>query len=433
MIDMESLLKWKQDTKRECLCLCLMPPISHSSAPSVLDCNEFWSPSGGGVRRYHLQKMEYFRKLPGVHYAFLMPGGETRDEPIGENAVIAHVPAFKFPGNWEYRLAPGAAALREAILKHRPDVIEVGSPYLLPGRIRRITNRLPVAQRPRVVGFWHADFPVTYVGRFFARFGARAGRWAEGLAWKYARFRYNRMDAVFVPSRVILERLRANGVKNLHHVPLGVDSENFSPARRDETRIADLKAGLPERLTIFFGHRFAEEKGLRTFLKAYPEICRRLGHEPAVVFAGTGPDLDLVQAAVRTHAHMRYIGFVRDPADMAAWYASCEMGLALSGWETFGLSILEAMACGQTLVAADQGAAREHIEASGAGLTLPVADAGALASAVETLYRDRAGRDERAARAVAYARSLTWENCFDREMELYREIANGKWEMGNGK
>ncbi len=412
-----SLQKLTQDTKTECLCLSLMTSFS------VLDCNEFWSPSGGGVRRYHLQKMEYFRKISDVQYAFLMPGNETRDEALGGGAVIAHVPALKVPGNWEYRLVPSELTLRSTILKHRPDVIEVGSPYFLPGKITRIVKSLPPQQRPKVVGFWHADFPVTYVGRFFARYGALTGRWGEALAWKYARFRYNRMDAVFVPSRVILERLRVNGVHNLHHVPLGVDSENFTPERRDEARILDLKAGLPERLTIFFGHRFAEEKGLRTFLKAYPDICTRLGHEPTVVFAGTGPDLNLVQAAVRTHKQMRYIGFVRDPADMAAWYASCEMGVALSGWETFGLSILEAMACGQTLVAANQGAAREHIEASGAGLTIPVADASALAAAVETLYRDQAGREERKRRAVDYAHSLTWENCFAREMELYRMLA----------
>jgi glycosyltransferase involved in cell wall biosynthesis len=395
-------------------------------ALSVLDCNEFWSPSGGGVRRYHLQKLEFFRKASGVHYVFVMPDAEAHSENLSETAFIQHVPAFKFPGNWEYRLAPRETVLRDAILKHRPDVVEVGSPYLLPGRIERIVKSLPVQSRPRVVGFWHADFPVTYVRRFFARFGAPAGRWMESLAWRYARFHYNRMDAVFVPSQVILERLRANGIRNLHHVPLGVDSEAFSPARRDEARILDLKAGLPERLTIFFGHRFAEEKGLRTFLKAYPDICRRLGHEPAVVFAGTGPDLDRVQAAVRAHPHMRYIGFVRDPADMAAWYASCEMGLALSGWETFGLSILEAMACGQTLVAVDQGAAREHIEASGAGRTIPVADAEALAAAVEMLHRDQAGREERARKAIAYARARTWDHCFEREMEIYRELAKNE-------
>ena len=98
------------------------------------------SPSGSFLGRVQV----YFRAAPGVHYAFLMPDSAAREEALGENAVIEHVPAFKFPGHWEYRLAPPAGALRDSILKHRPDVIEVGSPYLLPGRIRRIVKSLPV-------------------------------------------------------------------------------------------------------------------------------------------------------------------------------------------------------------------------------------------------------------------------------------------------
>jgi alpha-1,6-mannosyltransferase len=398
------------------------------TALSVLDCNEFWSPSGGGVRRYHLQKMAYFRNAGNVRHVMLMPDAVARTDQTGPHTFIEHAPAFKFPGNWEYRLCPSVDALREVIRRQRPDVIEIGSPYLLPGRIRRALEDLQDSgPRPRLVGFWHADFPVTYVARFFGRFGSAVGRAAEALAWAYARRRYNRMDAVFVPSTFILDRLRARGIRNLHHVPLGVDAATFHPGRRDEARAGDLKAGLPERLTIFFGHRFAEEKGLRTFLKAYPDLCRRLGHEPAVVFAGTGPDLDLVQAAVKANRHMQYIGFVPDPADMAAWYASCDMGLALSGWETFGLAIVEALACGQILVGANQGAARDHVEKSGAGLVIPVADPGALASAVEKLWLDRASWPDRSRQAVAYAQELTWEKCFDREVEIYRNLT-GKME-----
>lgn len=403
-----------------------------SSSPlTVMDCNEFWSPSGGGVRRYHLQKMAYFRALAdrpetggaGIRHVMVMPDARAHTEETGPFTVIEHVPAFKFPGNWEYRLCPSVATLRAVIRKHRPDVIEVGSPYLLPDRIHAALKGLDAEGiTPKIVGFWHADFPVTYVERFFGRFGKTAGRWAASLAWAYARRQYNRMDAVFASSRVIIERMRRHGLEDIHYVPLGVDIEVFHPGRRDPPRAESLKAGLPERLTIFFGHRFSEEKGLRTFLAAYPALCARLGHEPAVVFAGTGPDLDRVQAAVRAHAHMRFIGFVRDPSDMACWYASSDMGLALSGWETFGLSIVEALACGQILVAADQGAAREHVERSGAGLTVRVADAAALVDAIDALWRDRASWPEWSRQAVAYARTLTWDHCFARQVKLYRGL-----------
>jgi glycosyltransferase involved in cell wall biosynthesis len=397
-------------------------PALRSNPLRILDCNEFWSPSGGGVRRYHLQKMAYFRNRTDTIQVMVMPGPEAkaRTEQTSPTAFIEHVPAFKFPGNWEYRLCPSVATLRAALVKHKPDVIEIGSPYLMPGRVRAALRGTGLT--PKIVGFWHADFPVTYVERFFGKFGKTIGRWAASMAWVFARHQYNRMDAVFASSHVIIERMLRHGIRTIHYVPLGVDITTFNPARRDEARALELKAGMPERLTIFFGHRFAEEKGLRTFLAAYPLLCARLGHEPAVAFAGTGPDLARVQAAATRYPHIRYIGFVRSPEEMAAWYASCDMGLALSGWETFGLSIVEALACGQILVAADQGAAREHAERSGAGLTIPVANPEALVDAIVTLWNDRASWPERSRKAVTYAQELTWEACFARECALYREL-----------
>ncbi len=388
----------------------------------VLDCNEFWSPSGGGVRRYHLEKLERFKNWEDVHYVFAMPDGETRTETLNANTVIEHVRGFKFPGNWEYRMVLSPFALRRLIAKHRPDIIEIGSPYLAPWLLRIALAGLDF--RPRRVGFWHADFPVTYIGRFFARYGRVPGKIAETLAWAYARSVYNRMDAVFVASRLILDRMRRRGVKRLHYVPLGVDTETFRPDRRDEAWREELRAGQADRLILLFGHRFCEEKGLRTFLAAYPLLCRLLDHEPAVVFAGTGPDLDRVQAAVASHPHLRHIGYVGQPRDMARLYASCDIGLMLSGWETFGLAVLEAMAGGMLVIGADQGGTLEHVEASGAGLTFRVGNPASLAQAIASLHGIEDGEQRRRA-GRAYAESLTWDACFRREKDLYASLADG--------
>lgn len=406
--------------------------MSHSPSPArpitILDCNEFWSPSGGGVRRYHLEKNAFFasagesenlKDSDAAHYVFAMPDKGRFTEVLGPHACIEHIPAFKFPGNWEYRLILTARHLRQVIEKHRPDVIEIGSPYTMPWLVRQALAGLNY--KPCLVGFWHADFPVTYIGRGVGKLHAGLGRFAEDQAWRYARWVYNRFDATWVASRLILDRMRERGMRNLHYMPLGVDAETFVPARADAALAQSLKDGLPERLTIFFGHRFSEEKGLRTLLAAYPELCKRLGHEPALVIAGTGPDLDLVLAAEKKHPHIKHIGYVNQPAQMAKWYATCEVGLMLSGWETFGLAVLEAMASGLFIVGADQGATREHIDASGAGVTYRVGNPASLVDAIEKAYRlkdaARAG-----GKARAYAESLSWPNCFRRELAGYRQL-----------
>jgi alpha-1,6-mannosyltransferase len=231
------------------------------------------------------------------------------------------------------------------------------------------------------------------------------------------------MDSVLVASQSIMGRMHERGIKNLFHVPLGVDCETFHPGRKDNGLIEELKAGDPRRLTIFFGHRFCEEKGLRTFLTSYPLICRRLGHEPAVVFAGTGPDLSMVKQAVEDYRHIRYVGFIRDPLEMAKWYASCELGLMMSGWETFGLSVLEAMASGQLVIGADQGGTKEHAEASGAGWTFQVGQWQSLVETVAKFYWED-GKEVRRRKGREYAQRHTWDACFQREMEIYRELAD---------
>jgi alpha-1,6-mannosyltransferase len=70
---------------------------------TIVDFNNFWSPSGGGVRRYHLQKMAFYERQNEVLSVFVMPSASTYTEKRSDGLIIEHVEAFRFPGNWEYR------------------------------------------------------------------------------------------------------------------------------------------------------------------------------------------------------------------------------------------------------------------------------------------------------------------------------------------
>ena len=133
---------------------------------TLIDCNNFWSPSGGGVRRYHLEKMEYFKQRADVKYIFIMHDSKTYTEQIGENAYIEHLKVPKVMGNWEYRYLVKSKTIAPLLLQHDPDVIEVGSPYFMPKVIHKIVEKNKL--KAKVFGFWHADFPVTYVKRFLS-------------------------------------------------------------------------------------------------------------------------------------------------------------------------------------------------------------------------------------------------------------------------
>jgi len=388
---------------------------------TVVDINNFWSPSGGGVRRYHLQKMAFYEKQCEARSVFVMPDSKTFTEVRSEGLIIEHVQAFKFPGNWEYRFIWKLSQVEPVLAKYKPDIIEVGSPYILPTVVRRAARH--ASPESKLVGFWHADFPVTYVGRPVARkLGPGVGTFARKEAFWYARKEFKGFDCIQASSKEAMARLRKNDLPDPRWIPLGCDINMFSPTKRDEALVNELKAGNPERLTIFFPHRHCKEKGIDLVLGAYDILAKKLGHEPAIIFAGTGPSLPLVEEAAQKYEHVRYIGFVNSIDEMARYYASVDLGLALSGWETFGLSILESMASGNAQVGAAAGAAFEHVTESGAGTILKERTPEALADAIVELYHsDMQGMKQK---ARTYAEKFSWDDCFKRQLELYRQICN---------
>ena len=105
-------------------------------------------------------------------------------------------------------------------------------------------------------------------------------------------------------------------------------------------------------------------------------------------------------------------------------YASVDMGLALSGWETFGLSILESMASGNAQIGASTGAAFEHVTESGAGKVLQERTPHALSEAIVELYRSDMQAMKQKARA--YAEKFSWNDCFERQLTLYRKLYQEK-------
>lgn len=389
---------------------------------TVLDVNNFWSPTGGGVRRYELEKARVLGSMADVNFVFALPDRTTWTERRSENVVFEHI-GSTIPSPGEYRNIVFAGELRRVVERYSPDVIECGSPIFLPPLMPVVTANL--SRKPAIVSFWHADFPRTYTGLGMRLLHPKLESWGERFGWWWMERSLRDFDAVFVASRWVGRGLMRHGIDRLYYTPLGVDSETFNPSRRDPDLADRLRAGHPERTILFFPHRLSEEKGVRNMLAAYEILLRRLDPVPALVFAGTGPDRQLVEQAIATHEHVHFVGYLESRSLLAKHFASSDICPSLSKFETFGLSTAEAMASGLAIVAADQGCAAELVEDSGAGLTVPYNDPQALADAIIALIREGRLR-ERGAAGRAYAKRLTWDATFDRELRFYREILAAK-------
>jgi alpha-1,6-mannosyltransferase len=101
--------------------------------------------------------------------------------------------------------------------------------------------------------------------------------------------------------------------------------------------------------------------------------------------------------------------------------AAADAYLAPGRAETFGLSALEAMACGTPVVSADAGGVAEVVRRSGAGILFRGGDAGSLARALRQCLVARPDRLGANGRAFV-ERHHGWDGVFDRIFDVYRSV-----------
>jgi len=196
-------------------------------------------------------------------------------------------------------------------------------------------------------------------------------------------------------------------VSDVRVVPLGVDLDTFSPVRRD--RAVMRKLGVPphRRVQVYAG-RFAPEKNIEVLLEAF----RRLGDDYHLVLAGGG-------RPIPAQSNVTLVPYLQSSQALARLLASAD-GLVHAGdQETFGLILLEAMACGRGVVAAAGGAAPEVVGPD-AGVLVRPRDPDALAAGVAAFYA--AGVDALGARARRRVEQrYSWDGAMRSLMHVYRD------------
>jgi alpha-1,6-mannosyltransferase len=394
----------------------------------IVDFNSMFSFSGGGIRTYHMRKLAYFASRADVAYSMIAPSDRDGVEAHG-HARLHHVKTPPLLRVRNYSVITEPRKLLRLVDELQPDLIEAGAPYTDPLLARLIARRVGAGRGagattgPVIVGFWHTHYPSAYLEFYGSRVSPGFGRALGRLGWRLARRTYGFFDATIAAADCIIEDLRAAGITRVIQCPLGIDIDAFHPRHRDADKRRQVGAE-GQRPLVFFPHRLLAEKGIVQVVEAVPRIAEATG--AVFVFAGTGPEQPRVEALCREREDCHFLGFVDGAGEMARWHASADVTFGLSAWETFGFSVLEAMASGVPLVAADRGAARDWVGRASCGVLVPHGDTEALVRATIELLQ-RPDRAELGARGRAFvAAHFSWEQTFERMLDYYRRLVEAR-------
>lgn len=358
----------------------------------LADATMFYAETSGGVRTYLEAKRRFLAALGSVRHTLVVPG--NRDTSCAGREEVA---AFRIPFSTGYRFPLRTAPWIDRLTALAPDVIEAGDPYVPAWAAVEAGEALGVP----VIGFYHSDLPRLVEARF--------GRTAGALAAAYVRKLYCRFDRVLAPSRTMVEHLAALGVEGAIAQPLGVDTEAFSPARRDPGLRASL--GIPEgRCLLVFAGRGAREKNIDVLL----DTARLLGDDFHLLLVGSAMPR-------RMGGNVTVIRHFVGREMVARLLASADVLVHAGNQETFGLVVLEAMASGIPVIGVAGGAVSELVRPE-CGRIAPRPDAAMLAQTVRDFVREEdpaaAGRRARRWAEACYA----WPAILPGLIEHYRTL-----------
>lgn len=207
----------------------------------------------------------------------------------------------------------------------------------------------------------------------------------------------SRVDRVVVTSEFARAEFTRIGARNVHRIPLGVDLDTFRPSDNPATDLDHL-ATVPGKPRLILVSRLSREKHPERAIEAL-QILRHNGIDADLTVVGDGPlraDLEGLAAELP----VRFEGHVPGRKAVADIIAAADIALCPSPAETFGLAVLEALACGTPVVVPHAGAARELLGEPGSGLECDGTPAG-LATAVRDLLSLPAPQRRHAARRSA--------------------------------
>lgn len=328
------------------------------------------------------------------------PDGGLREH---KGAQVYGVKGNPLPWYPELKMAFPGPSVGKALEAFQPDLIHVVNPAILGlgGIFFAKTMDIPL------MASYHTHLP-----QYLQHYGLGA---LEGVLWELLKAAHNQASLNLCTSTAMVEELRVHGIKNLDLWQRGVDTEMFQPSLKSEKMRDRLSQGHPEAPILLYVGRVSAEKQIdqiKPVLEAIP------GSRLAIV--GDGPyrsELEEHFAGTNTH----FVGYLQG-LELASAFASADAFVFPSRTETLGLVLLEAMAAGCPVVAANSGGIPDIVTDSENGFMFDPVDPDGAVKATQRLLAATEEREIMRANARAEAEKWGWAAATQQLRGYYQQV-----------
>lgn len=320
-----------------------------------------------------------------------------------KGAQIKGVSGFPLPLYPELKLAFPRPSMREAIESFSPDIIHVVNPAVLGVGGIYYSRSLGIP----LVASYHTHLP-----KYLEHYNLGM---LEGVLWELLKAMHNKAAINLCTSTAMQTALREHDIERVAVWQKGVDTELFRPSLRSDKMRDRLTQGHPEApLLIYIGRLSAEKEidRIKPVLDSIPDA--------RLALVGDGPhreELEKHFAGTRTH----FVGYL-EGKELGSAYASADAFIFPSRTETLGLVLLEAMAAGCPVVAAEAGGIPDIVTNGVNGFMFNPADEQGAIIATQKLLGMKAERELLRQNARVEAERWGWEAATRQLERIYIDI-----------
>lgn len=370
-----------------------LPEILDERTFRIALVTEYYYPHLGGVCEHvHFFAREARRR--GHHVDIItshIAGAEEqphvirigRSQPVQANGSQARITL-----GWGLR-----HQMRRVLREGEYDIVHVHSP---------LTPVLPL------LAIDEADCPV--VGTFHTYFDRSTG---YALFNRYFQRRLDKLSAAIAVSHSTTVALNPYFAADWTIIPNGIDVDVFNPRA---PRAPEVRADVP---SILFLGRFDPRNGLDTLIDAFRRVKRR-GRRAQLVVVGDGPLRDHYYALAGGDPDITFVGAVLEARP--SYYANCSIYACPTTKASFGITLLESMACETPIVCSDILGFRDVVRHDREALMVPCGDRDALADALVRLIDDQTLRARLGTRGRQEAMQYGWDRVTEQVLDVYHSI-----------